>query len=270
MKQKTINKPFTLSGTGLHSSKAVALVFHPGAANGGIIFRHAGRNILAVADNVKDTVRGTSLHGIAVVEHLLGAIYGLGIDNLIINISGNELPSLDGSALPYVEALLASGITEQGAEKTFFPLASPIKVSEGEAFIEAIPFNGFKVDFMINFPGVGEQHLALELSENSFIKEIAPARTFGYLEEVDALKERGLAHGASFENALVLSKDGYINTPRFQDELVRHKILDLLGDLALTGTPIKAAFYALKSGHKLNIALSKKIRSLQQGGSRST
>lgn len=259
MKQKTISKSFRLSGSGLHFGQESLLFFSPAPANSGIYFIKEGRKIPALVDLVRETRRGTSLDGIAVTEHLLSAVYGLGIDNLRIEIKGEEIPAMDGSALPYVEALLNTGVTEQRELKNPLIIEQPIKIVENEASLELFPYRGFKIDFMVDFPGAGKQSCSFDFQKGNFKKEIAPARTFGYIEEYELLKQQGLARGASFENALVLGKDGYINTPRFPDEVVRHKILDLLGDLALLGRPLLAEVKAVKSGHKLNIELVRRI-----------
>lgn len=259
MKQKTINKAFSLSGIGLHSGKDVSLLFSPAPPNAGIYFIKEGGEIPALVSFVKETRRGTSLGSIAVVEHLLSAVYGMGIDNLQVEIKGEELPVLDGSALPYVEALELAAIVEQKAPKDSLLLASPIKIVGDETSLEALPYHGFKINFVVNFPGFGEQQFTFDSQKVPFKKEIAPARTFGYIEEYELLKEQGLAHGASFENALVLGRDGYINTPRFPDEIVRHKILDLIGDIALLGRPLQAEINAIKSGHKLNVELIRRL-----------
>ena len=256
MNQTTVRKSIKLSGIGLHTGGAVQITISPAPGNSGIVLIKNGQTIPATVDQVKETIRGTTLKGVTVTEHLLAAAAGLGLDNLKIEVSGDELPALDGSALPYVEALEQAGIVEQAEPKNFFVLDQPIKLSN----LEALPFNGFKVNFMVDFPGVGPQSYSFELSPEAFKKEIAPARTFGYLEEYDSLKQRGLARGASLENALVLGKNGYVNPPRFPDELVRHKILDLIGDLALLGRPLKAEIKANKSGHKQNIELVKRLR----------
>jgi UDP-3-O-[3-hydroxymyristoyl] N-acetylglucosamine deacetylase len=255
MRQKTISRSLQFSGLGLHSGKEVALKLSPAPANTGIYFLKEKSKIPATVDQVKDTKRGTTLGEIAVTEHLLAAAYGLGIDNLQIEITGDELPVLDGSALPYVEALEQAGIIEQKEAKNPIILEKPVKLDS----LEALPYNGFKVDFMVDFAGIGEQRYSLELSPETFKREIAPARTFGYIDEYELLKEQGLARGASLENALVLGKDGYINQPRFPDELVRHKILDLIGDLALLGRPLMAEVKAVKSGHKSNVELVRRI-----------
>jgi UDP-3-O-acyl N-acetylglucosamine deacetylase len=246
----------------------VHLAFSPAPAKSGVVFIKEGAAVPALLENVKDTRRGTSLHGIAVTEHLLAALFALGIDNICVEVRGEELPALDGSALPYVEALAQAGITEQAAEKEYIALQQPIHLTTQEASLTALPHDGFKVDFMVNFPGVGEQRFSFDLEKGDFKKEVAPARTFGYIEEYELLKERGLGQGASFENALVLGKDGYVNPPRFEDEPVRHKALDLIGDLALLGKMLRAEVRASRSGHELNIELCRRIRAAQKGGSR--
>jgi UDP-3-O-acyl N-acetylglucosamine deacetylase len=259
MKQKTIRQPFRLAGTGLHSGEESHLRISPAPENNGIAFIKDGARIPASVAQVKETKRGTSLDGIAVTEHFLSAAFALGVDNLQVEIRGDELPAMDGSALPYAKALLNAGIVDQTADKQFLTTQQPIHLTSGDASLSALPYRGFKVDFMINFPEVGEQRFSFDLQQGDFLKEIAPARTFGYVEEYELLKQQGLARGASLENALVLGKDGYINQPRFPDELVRHKILDLLGDLSLLGQPLQAEIKAIRSGHKLNIELVRRI-----------
>ena len=261
MKQQTIQRPFSLSGVGLHSGKEAKITFSPAPPNSGIIFVKEGRKIPATIHNLKETRRGTALDGIAVVEHLLSAVYGLGLDNLEIEIAGEEAPALDGSALPYAAALEKAGIIEQKAPKTYREILTPVKIIEGAASLEALPSHGFNVNFMVNFEGVGEQKFTFDSEKQSYKKEIAPARTFGYFDEYESLKERGLARGASPENALILGKEGCINCPRFPDEVVRHKISDLIGDLALLGQPLRAEILAVKSGHKLNAELVRRILS---------
>jgi UDP-3-O-acyl N-acetylglucosamine deacetylase len=253
-----------IEGIGLHSGQPVKVKIKPAPPGSGIIFVHEGNRIPATIDQLKSTERGTCLNGIAVVEHFLSAAYGLGAYDLEVDVEGDELPALDGSALPWVEAIqnldsrkpcLPAG--RQSAEHR--TLKRPIKINEGGASIEALPYHGFKVSFMVKFEGFGEQTLVFDPEKQSYIKEIAPARTFGYLEETEELKRRGLALGASLGNALVLGKNGYVNKPRFPDELVRHKILDLIGDLALLGQPLRAEIRAVCSGHKLNTDLVRRI-----------
>lgn len=259
MKQKSILHPCTLSGIGLHSGDKTTIVISPASANAGVSFFQRGEEIPALISQIKQTKRGTTLGKIAVVEHLLAAVFGLGIDNLHIEVQGNELPALDGSAAPYVKALQAAGIVELAVEKTPLILEQPIKIIDEESSLEAIPSNGFSIDFMVNFPGVGEQRFSYNPQNQHFDNEIAPARTFGYFEEYETLKKQGLGLGAGYENTLILGKDGYLNTPRFPDEIVRHKILDLIGDLSLLGRPLQAKIKAFKSGHRLNTEFVRRL-----------
>jgi len=209
MKQKTISKSFSLSGVGIHSGQETTVTISPAAANSGIFFLKGSKKIPALAGEVRNTKRGTTLQDLAVTEHLLAAAFGLGIDNLAIEVAGDELPIMDGSALPFATSFKQVGITEQKEQKNILKVEQPIKLVDGNSSLEALPYHGFRVDFMVNFVGVGEQKLSFDSQQNSFSKEIAPARTFGYLEEYEDLKKQGLAKGASFENALVLGKDGY-------------------------------------------------------------
>lgn len=259
MKQKTISRSFSLSGIGLHSGKASSLKVNSAAENHGIVFVQKGKKVPARIESVRETRRGTFLDGIAVTEHFLAAASGMGIDNLLVEIEGDELPALDGSALPYVEALEQAGIVEQSAEKNFLAPTAKIELREGEGSLSVTPCDSLEVRFMVEFPIVGAQQLTFSLPGSDFKREIAPARTLGFMEEYERLKKAGLALGASLENALVIGKDGYLNPPRFPDEIVRHKILDLLGDLALLGRPLKASIRAVKSGHRLNIALVRRL-----------
>ena len=263
MKQRTLKKSIVLSGTGLHSGQEARLSLSPAPANSGVAFVKGTVRVPALVEQIKDTRRGTSLDGIAVVEHLLSAVYALGIDNLLIEVDGDEVPTIDGSALPFVEALEKAGTIETTADKTYITLTGPIEISSGTTRLQAFPYDGFKIDFMVDFPSVGQQRYSFDSGKGNFKRDIAPARTFGYLEEYEILKDQGLALGASFENALVLGKDGYINSPRFQDEIVRHKILDLIGDLSLCGAPLKAEIKAEKSGHKLNVELARRLRQIR-------
>jgi UDP-3-O-[3-hydroxymyristoyl] N-acetylglucosamine deacetylase len=255
----TINNPFVMEGVGLHSGEKVKLFFRPAPPDSGVCFLRAGKKIAALAHNVIDTRRGTSLDGVATVEHLLSAAYGIGLTDLEVEVEGHELPALDGSSLPYVEAFENAGINRSGAPGNILSLPSSIKIIEGDALLEAVPCRGFRIHFMVDFEGIGEQKFSFEPGKQSYKAEIAPARTFGYFEEYQNLKSRGLAQGASLENALVIGKEGYLNAPRFPDELVRHKILDLIGDLSLLGRPLQAEINAVKSGHKLNIELVRRV-----------
>jgi UDP-3-O-[3-hydroxymyristoyl] N-acetylglucosamine deacetylase len=246
-----------VEGLGLHSGKPARATIRSAPPGSGIVFIHKGKKIPATIDHLKETNRGTTLEGVAVVEHFLSAAYGIGAYDLEVEVDGDELPALDGSALPWVDALEKVG--HWTLDVGHFELVQPIKITDGLSSIEAVPYNGFKVDFMVNFEGIGPQEFTFDAERQNYKKEIAPARTFGYLEEYESLKARGLALGASYENALVLNKKGHVNDPRFPDEVVRHKISDLIGDLALLGRPLKARIKAVRSGHKLNAELVRRI-----------
>jgi UDP-3-O-acyl N-acetylglucosamine deacetylase len=255
MKQKTLKQACSFSGLGLHSGQPAKVTVRPADDNTGISLNGQP----ATLASLQSQERGTFLSGAAVVEHFLAAAAALQLDNLQVSLEGEEFPALDGSALPYFQAMKTAGIIELTAEKNFISLSSPITVSSETASLTAFPYRGFEVSFMVDFQGIGEQFLVFNPEKQSFSQEIAPARTFGYLEEYEALKAKQLALGASQENALVLSKNGYLNQPRFPDELVRHKILDLIGDLALLGHPLQARIQAVRSGHKLNAELIRRI-----------
>jgi len=250
--------PNLVEGIGLHSGQPVKVAVSRGLPGVGVSFVHLGKTVPALAENVTQTERGTSLSGIAVVEHFLSAAFGGHYYDLVASVEGNELPALDGSALPWVKVF--EKVASQASPPPIWALKKPLTVEDGGARIEASPYRGFKVDFMIKFKGIGEQRFVFDADKQDYKKEIAPARTFGFLEEIDSLRTKGLALGASAENALVLSAGGFVNEPRFPDEPVRHKILDLIGDLALFGRPLHAEIKAVMSGHKLNIALARLLR----------
>ena len=275
MRRKTIKTSVTLSGIALHSGAQAEITFKPSASAGGIFFVRtdiAGRpRIPATVSAVSDLTRGTSLAfggaEVAVVEHVLASLYALSISDIEIELSAKEPPALDGSSVLYFNALKGAGITDLSRENLPLTLLRELVVNEGSGVAVASPSDRFLISFMIDFPGsaIGRQELSVEITERSFEGEIAQARTFGFLEEVESLKKAGLALGASEENALVASNDGYINKPRFRDEAVRHKILDLIGDLCLLGRPLKAHIAVERGSHKLNAALARAI--LEEAGS---
>jgi|SRR3989339_203351 len=255
---KTISKKGSLSGIGLHSGEKSSITFSP-SDSGEINFIFKNKRIRACVENVTNTTRGTSLGDLQTIEHILAAADGLGINSLEIGLSAKELPNMDGSALPFVAALIACKPKALKQNKEPIIVKERIFLEDQNASIEILPYEGFCIDFETCFVGLGKQNFTFNESTN-FITEIAPARTFGYKEEVEELKKHGLAKGASLENSLVLNKKkGYVNVARFEEEPVRHKILDLIGDLSLIGRPIKAKIIAKKSGHKLNIEMAKKI-----------
>jgi UDP-3-O-[3-hydroxymyristoyl] N-acetylglucosamine deacetylase len=193
---------------------------------------------------------------IQTIEHLFAALYVLGIDSLVIDLNGDEIPILDGSASPFVKALLSTGIRSLRERKKFIKILRPFSIGDKESSVSVEPAEDFIVSYFIffNHPAVREQEFSLTVNQESFVKEIAPARTFGFLKDVTLLKEKGLALGGSLENAVVLDDSGVINGPlRFNDEFVRHKVMDLIGDLSLLGSPLKGHFKARKAGHNLHL-----------------
>jgi len=278
MEQRTIKKPIQLKGIGLHTGEHVNLKFKPAPIDTGINFIRVDVKdspmIKASIHNVLDqdrSPRRTSItNGIVevhTIEHLMAALWALGIDNIIIEIDGSELPGLDGSAKGFVEALKKAEIETQPAPKRIFQVRSPIWVEQDGAMIMVLPDNQFRVSYTLNYdhPLLKAQYLSFTFEEDAFEKEIAPSRTFCLEMEVNELRERGLGKGANYENTVVVGEKGVIdNTLRFEDEFARHKILDLLGDLYLLGYGIKGHIIAMRSGHPLNIKLVDKINSQRE------
>lgn len=215
----------------------------------------------ALVSSVTGTKRGTSLGSLMTVEHLLSAAYGLGIANLDIKLDGTEPPAFDGSSLEYVRMIKEAGILEQEAEVPFVEIEKELRIEEEGASITAAPYKGFMIECGLDFPAsfVGKQSARFDALSDDFEREIAPARTFGFLEEAERLKAAGLALGASFENTVVILKDGYSCPLRFPNELARHKILDIMGDMALSGKRIMGRIISEKAGHRLNTKLAERI-----------
>lgn len=266
MRRKTLKNSVSTKGIALHSGRESAVKFCPAPEGTGIVFVRGdlpGRSkIRATAQNVCDTKRGTTLKEggaeIAVVEHILAAVYCLGISDIVIEVDNPEPPAFDGSALPIFLLLREAGTTLLSKEYHPLKVVEEIILEEGAGLIRACPSDRLRISFMVDFPGtvVGRQEISLEIDAKTFEREIAPARTFGFTEEVESLKKSGLALGASLENALAITADGYVNKPRFRNEVVRHKVLDVIGDLALVGRPILAHITAERSGHRLNSLLA--------------
>jgi len=264
--QRTLKDSIRATGIGLHSGVKVYMTLRPAPANSGIIFRRLDLpepvDIPAAALNVTETNLGTTLtHGagkVATVEHLLSAIAGLGIDNLFIDLTAPEVPIMDGSAAPFVFLLQSAGIEEQAAQKRFIQILRPVEVREGDKWARFEPYNGFRVNFEIDFdhPVLQKhrQRASLDFSTTSFLKEISRARTFGFLKDVEYLRANDLALGGSLDNAIVMDEYRVLNEDglRFQDEFVRHKVLDAVGDLYLLGSCLIGEFTGFKSGHRLN------------------
>jgi UDP-3-O-acyl N-acetylglucosamine deacetylase len=266
VKQKTIKKTISISGIGLHTGKKVSLTINPAKENAGIVFVRTdlpGKpKITANIENVKSTVRGTNLGDIFTVEHLLSALYAFSISNAIIEMDGPEPPALDGSSKQYCELIAKAGVQSQKTPIGTITVTKPFIIGEGGKSLIAMPSDSFRIGFMINYPNhfIGSQYFRAPVNKSIYVRDIAPARTYGFVEELDMLKESGLALGASEENAVAISKSGYLTELRFKDELVRHKVLDLIGDLALLGKEIKAHIIGVRSGHDLNIKLAKRLK----------
>ena len=301
--QRTIAKPVSLSGIGLHTGTSCTMTFKPAPENYGLRFVRVdlGGNpeIPANADNVVDVSRGTTL-GIGevkvhTVEHVLAAIVGLQIDNMIVELDGIEPPVVDGSSMPYVEKLLEAGFVQQEAPKDYLIIDETVMYhdEENQVDIVALPLDGYRATVMVDYqnPALGSQHTGLFDLEKEFVSEFAPARTFCFLSEVEQLANVGLIKGGDIDNAVVIvdrnseeeeleklrtklgikekvtiGKNGILNNKelRFKNEPVRHKLLDLLGDLALIGAPIKAQILAARPGHRSNVEFAKQIRKLYQ------
>ena len=269
--QNTVAKPLSISGIGLHTGEQITMDLRPAEADTGVIFyRQDGDrrvSIKAHSSNVIDTRMATVLgkEGLSVstVEHFMAALYSLGIDNLHVDIDGPEVPIMDGSAEPFLKALLATGIRTLDKGRAYLAIRKPLSIIDGEKRINIIPSRFLRVtsDIAFDHPTIALQHRSIKHSQDLFKKEIAPARTFGFLEEVEYLKANGLARGGSLENAVVIDKKGVMNPDglRFNDEFVRHKILDTLGDFSLIGYPILGHIRTYKSGHDINHLMVEKI-----------
>ena len=266
MRQKTIKRDISCSGIGLHSGKKVTLTLRPAPEDTGIIFVQKGEQGKTMISLSPDKVISTGLattigHNgvpIATVEHLLGAIYGLDLDNLYVEVSGEELPIMDGSAASFVFLLRSAGIRKQGKPKKVLAFTRQVHFKDGNKWINVQPYQGLKVKYTIEFdhPMIGRQEFEFKHSPENFIRKVAKARTFGFLKDVEKLQQMGLALGGSLDNAVVLDDYGVINPEglRFDDELVRHKILDFIGDMAVMGLPLWGAFEVHCSGHAFNNA----------------
>lgn len=263
MQQTTITQRILCSGIGLHSGKTVKLGIRPAAEDTGIVFHVTNgsgrREITAVPEAVTATGLATTLgkDGVTVstVEHLLAALRGLSIDNAHIDVDGGEIPIMDGSAAPFVTLLSKAGLQVQKKPRRVLRFKAPVSFSQDEKFIRAEPYNGFLVDCTIDFPhpGIGRQRMVLDVTPRSFL-QVAKARTFGFLRDVEMLQSRGLALGGSMDNAIVLDAKGVLNRDglRYADEFVRHKLLDFIGDMAMLPLPLQGKFVISCSGHGLN------------------
>lgn len=273
LRQRTIKNLVKATGVGLHSGRKVELTLRPAAPNTGIVFRRVDLNpivdILTDPYLVSDTRLSSCLEvdGVKVqtVEHLMSALHGLGIDNVYVDLTAGEVPIMDGSSSPFVFLIQSAGIEEQSSQKKFIRILEEVKVEIDDKWVKFEPFSGFKVDFRIDFkhPAFSDlnRSVTLDFNNTSYIKEVSRARTFGFMQDVERLRAQGLALGGSIENAIVM--DGYriLNADglRYEDEFVKHKALDAIGDLYLLGKPLIGAFSAYKSGHHLNNLLLRKL-----------
>lgn len=266
VKQRTLKQIARAVGIGLHSGTKVQLALRPAAADTGVVFRRVDANppvdIPLMPENVVDTRMATTIGRddvkVATIEHLMSALAGLGIDNCYVDVDAPEIPIMDGSAASFVFLIQAAGISEQNAPKKFARVVKPIEFRDGDAWARLEPYFGFKLKFSIafNHPAIDatEQMVEVDFARDSYIKEVSRARTFGFVNDVEALRKAGLAIGGSFENAIVMDEYRVLNADglRAGDEIAKHKMLDAIGDLAVLGHPLIGSYVAHKSGHAIN------------------
>jgi UDP-3-O-[3-hydroxymyristoyl] N-acetylglucosamine deacetylase len=273
IRQRTLKNVIRATGVGLHTGEKVYLTLRPAPVDTGIIFQRTDLDpvvtVPARPENVGDTRLSTTLEKdgtkISTVEHLMSAFAGLGIDNAFVDLSAPEVPIMDGSAGPFVFLLQSAGILEQEKLKQFIRIKKPLLVEDDDKWVKFEPFNGFKVSFAIDFDHPilqnSTQVASVDFSTTSFVKEVSRARTFGFMDDLEALRNAGLAQGGSFDNAIVMDSFHILNDDglRYDDEFVKHKVLDAIGDLYLLGYPLIGAFSAHKSGHALNNKLLRQL-----------
>jgi UDP-3-O-[3-hydroxymyristoyl] N-acetylglucosamine deacetylase len=265
--QRTIRRQISCAGIGLHSGNKVTLTLKPAAHDAGIIFRRTdlGLEIPATVKHVSAvhyaTVLGKDGATVETVEHLLAALVSVGIDNVVVELNHNEVPIMDGSAAPFLYLMQEAGVKRLSAPRRYMKILRPVQIASGDKRIAIYPSDHFKVSYTISFdhPMLRHQSRTERITESSFAESIAPARTFGFLKEVETLRQNGLALGGSLENAIVIGDTGVLNALRFEDEFVRHKILDVVGDLALIGHPIVGHVVAHRAGHALHTALAARL-----------
>ena len=266
MHQRTIRKSVALDGIGLHSGKPTRIVLSPAPADTGIVFRVGGEVIPAAPESVVNsnfaTTVGRNGTRLQTVEHLMAAAAGLSIDNLDVLVDGPEVPAADGSAKPFVTVLATAGRAEQGAKRRPLAIPFPIRVGGDNRWLMIVPADRFRISYTLDHehPAIGTQTLGYVPSERTFVDDFAPARTYGFLKDVGVMRKNGLARGGSLDNAVVVGKRGPINGLRYHDEFVRHKVLDLIGDLALLGRPVLGHVIGRNAGHDLNYQLAVAIQ----------
>lgn len=277
VKQRTLKQIARAVGIGLHSGTKVQLALRPAAADTGVVFRRVDVNppvdIPLMPENVVDTRMATTIGRgdvrVATIEHLMSALAGLGIDNCYVDVDAPEIPIMDGSAASFVFLIQAAGISEQNAPKKFARVVKPIEFRDGDAWARLEPYFGFKLKFSIafNHPAIDatEQMVEVDFARDSYIKEVSRARTFGFVNDVEALRKAGLAIGGSFENAIVMDEYRVLNADglRARDEIAKHKMLDAIGDLAVLGYPLIGSYVAHKSGHAINNKLLRTLTAVK-------
>jgi UDP-3-O-[3-hydroxymyristoyl] N-acetylglucosamine deacetylase len=273
LKQRTLRNTVSATGVGLHTGEKVLLTLRPAAPDTGIVFHRVDLpepvSIQAGPYAVKDTRLSSCLEHegvrVATVEHLMSALAGLGIDNVHVDLTAAEVPIMDGSAAPFVFLIQSAGVEEQRSPKRFIRVISPVEVRHGDKWARLEPFDGFRLDFSIDFRhpafDVSGNEVRVDFSATSYVKEVSRARTFGFMHEVESMRSQGLALGGSLDNAIVMDEFRILNADglRYDDEFVKHKVLDAIGDLYLLGHPLIGAFSAHKSGHALNNALLRRL-----------
>jgi len=273
LKQRTLKAATKTTGVGLHTGARVELGLRPAPIDTGIVFNRTDLAppvaIPAQAANVGDTRLSSTLRqggtSVSTVEHLMSALAGVGVDNLYVDVAGPEIPIMDGSAGPFVFLLQSAGIVEQQANKRYVRVLSAVAVNDGDKWARFEPFDGFKLDFTIDFPhpvfGSENRQVVVDFAENSYAKEVARARTFGFMQDVEAMRAAGLGLGGSLQNAIVLDEFKVLNSEglRYDNEFVRHKVLDAIGDIYLLGHALIGQYTAYKSGHGLNNLLARAL-----------
>ena len=278
VKQRTLKSSVSVTGVGLHSGEKVTLGLRPAPVNTGIVFRRMDvkpvEEIRARAELVNDTRLSTCMEQngvrVATIEHLMSSLSGLGVDNAYVDLDSAEVPIMDGSAGTFVFLLQSAGMVEQSAAKKFIRIKKTVEVKQGDKWVRFEPYNGYKLAFTINFAhpvfASTKQNVTVDLGEHSYIRDISRARTFGFMQEVESMRAQGLALGGSLDNAIVMVIHHVLNADglRFEDEFVKHKVLDAIGDLYLLGHPLIGAFSGYKSGHALNNALLRELLADEQ------
>lgn len=273
LKQRTLKTLVRATGVGLHSGAKVTMVLRPAPVDTGIVFRRVDLDppvdLPARPNGVGDTRMASTLQQgdakLSTIEHLMSALAGLGVDNIYVDVDAAELPIMDGSAAPFVYLLQSAGIEEQNAAKKFIRIKKTVRVEEGDKWAQLDPYEGFKLDFSIifNHPAVDQtgRQVSVDFADNDYIREVARARTFGFMQDVEYMRANGLGLGGSLENAIVMDEYRVLNSDglRYNDEFVKHKVLDAIGDLYVAGHPILGAFSAFKSGHGLNNKLLRAV-----------